>query len=42
MIFLFMTHDALNSFRNSKGWSVGGEGSRATLSAWRRRCPPTT
>ncbi|MFP4894992.1 YSC84-related protein [Paraburkholderia sp. EG304] len=31
MIFLFMTHDALNSFRNSKGWSVGGEGSVALL-----------
>jgi lipid-binding SYLF domain-containing protein len=24
IIFLFMTRDALNSFRNSKGWSVGG------------------
>jgi lipid-binding SYLF domain-containing protein len=24
VIFLFMTRDALNSFRNSKGWSVGG------------------
>ena len=23
IIFLFMTRDALNSFRNSKGWSVG-------------------
>ncbi|MPW18163.1 hypothetical protein GCT13_14855 [Paraburkholderia sp. CNPSo 3157] len=31
IIFLFMTHDALNSFRNSKGWSVGGEGSVALL-----------
>ncbi|RZF24879.1 hypothetical protein EVC45_36330 [Paraburkholderia sp. UYCP14C] len=31
MIFLFMTHEALNSFRNSKGWSVGGEGSVALL-----------
>ncbi|EEA04208.1 putative lipoprotein [Burkholderia sp. H160] len=31
MIFLFMTHDALESFRNSKGWSVGGEGSVALL-----------
>jgi len=31
VIFLFMTHDALNSFRNSKGWSVGGEGSVALL-----------
>jgi lipid-binding SYLF domain-containing protein len=26
-----MTHDALNSFRRSKGWSVGGEGSVALL-----------
>ena len=31
VIFLFMTHDALNSFRHSKGWSVGGEGSVALL-----------
>ena len=31
IIFLFMTHEALNSFRNSKGWSVGGEGSVALL-----------
>jgi len=31
VIFLFMTHDALNDFRNSKGWSVGGEGSVALL-----------
>ena len=31
VIFLFMTHNALNSFRNSKGWSVGGEGSVALL-----------
>ncbi|MFM0125297.1 YSC84-related protein [Paraburkholderia sp. RL18-101-BIB-B] len=31
IIFLFMTHDALNSFRHSKGWSVGGEGSVAVL-----------
>ncbi|HWT35479.1 MAG TPA: YSC84-related protein [Paraburkholderia sp.] len=31
IIFLFMTHDALSSFRNSKGWSVGGEGSVALL-----------
>jgi lipid-binding SYLF domain-containing protein len=31
VIFLFMTHEALNSFRNSKGWSVGGEGSVALL-----------
>jgi len=31
IIFLFMTHDALNGFRNSKGWSVGAEGSVALL-----------
>ncbi len=31
VLFLFMTHDALNSFRRSKGWSVGGEGSVALL-----------
>jgi hypothetical protein len=31
VIFLFMTHDALSKFRNSKGWSVGGEGSVALL-----------
>jgi lipid-binding SYLF domain-containing protein len=31
VIFLFMTHDALNSFRQAKGWSVGGEGSVALL-----------
>jgi lipid-binding SYLF domain-containing protein len=31
MIYVFMTHEALNSFRNSKGWSVGGEGSVALL-----------
>jgi lipid-binding SYLF domain-containing protein len=31
VIFLFMTHDALSGFRNSKGWSVGGEGSVALL-----------
>jgi len=31
IIFLFMTHDALASFRNSKGWSVGGEGSVALV-----------
>jgi lipid-binding SYLF domain-containing protein len=31
VIFLFMTHDALNSFRHSKGWSAGGEGSVALL-----------
>ncbi|MEM5338223.1 BPSL1445 family SYLF domain-containing lipoprotein [Paraburkholderia azotifigens] len=31
IVFLFMTQDALSSFRNSKGWSVGGEGSVALL-----------
>ncbi|MBP0592246.1 hypothetical protein J8I87_21440 [Paraburkholderia sp. LEh10] len=31
VIFLFMTQDALTKFRNSKGWSVGGEGSVALL-----------
>ncbi|ACC75479.1 YSC84-related protein [Paraburkholderia phymatum] len=31
IVFLFMTHDALSNFRNSKGWSVGGEGSVALL-----------
>ncbi|WP_031358776.1 YSC84-related protein [Caballeronia sordidicola] len=31
IIFLFMTRDALGSFRNSKGWSAGGEGSVALV-----------
>ncbi|RZF29262.1 hypothetical protein EVC45_13890 [Paraburkholderia sp. UYCP14C] len=31
MIFLFMTHEALASFRKSSGWSVGGEGSVALV-----------
>jgi lipid-binding SYLF domain-containing protein len=31
IIFLFMTTDALDEFRNSKGWSVGGEGSVALV-----------
>lgn len=31
IIFLFMTHEALDSFRNSKGWSAGGEGSVALV-----------
>jgi len=31
IIFLFMTEDALASFRDSKGWSAGGEGSVALL-----------
>jgi lipid-binding SYLF domain-containing protein len=31
IIFLFMTHDSLNKFRHSKGWSAGGTGSVALL-----------
>jgi lipid-binding SYLF domain-containing protein len=31
IIFLFMTRDAFDSFRNSDGWSVGGEGSVALV-----------
>ncbi|HXZ09686.1 MAG TPA: YSC84-related protein [Paraburkholderia sp.] len=31
IIFLFMTHEALASFRNSQGWSAGGEGSVALV-----------
>ncbi len=31
IIFLFMTHEALSSFRHAKGWSVGGEGSVALV-----------
>ncbi len=31
IIFLFMTQDALDSFRNSDGWSAGGEGSVALV-----------
>jgi lipid-binding SYLF domain-containing protein len=31
IIFLFMTRDALDSFRGSEGWSVGGEGSVALV-----------
>jgi lipid-binding SYLF domain-containing protein len=31
IIFLFVTHDALESFRDSKGWSAGGEGSVALV-----------
>jgi lipid-binding SYLF domain-containing protein len=27
VIFLFMTHDALEEFRSAKGWSVGGDAS---------------
>lgn len=31
VIFLFMTHDSLDKFRNSKGWSVGGDVSVALV-----------
>jgi lipid-binding SYLF domain-containing protein len=31
IIFLFMTQDALSSFRNSDGWSVGGDASVALV-----------
>ncbi|ADG19852.1 BPSL1445 family SYLF domain-containing lipoprotein [Paraburkholderia atlantica] len=31
MVFLFMTQEALDSFRKSNGWSVGGEGSVALV-----------
>lgn len=31
IIFLFMTEDALDRFRNSEGWSVGGDASVAVL-----------
>jgi lipid-binding SYLF domain-containing protein len=31
IIFLFMTQDALDDFRNSQGWSAGGEGSVALV-----------
>src|SRR5207245_1801902 len=31
IVFLFMTQDALDKFRNSKGWSVGGDASVAVL-----------
>ncbi|MBB5198280.1 lipid-binding SYLF domain-containing protein [Glaciimonas immobilis] len=31
LIFLFMTQDALNKFRNSKGWAVGADASVAVL-----------
>lgn len=31
IIFLFMTEDALDRFRNSDGWSVGGDASVAVL-----------
>lgn len=31
LIFLFMTQDALDKFRNREGWSVGGDASVAVL-----------
>ncbi|AOE88452.1 lipoprotein [Ralstonia solanacearum] len=31
IIFLFMTQDSLDRFRNSEGWSVGGDASVAVL-----------
>ena len=31
LVFLFMTQDALNKFRDSKGWSVGADASVAVL-----------
>lgn len=31
LIFLFMTQDSLNKFRNSNGWAVGGDASVAVL-----------
>jgi lipid-binding SYLF domain-containing protein len=31
VIFLFMTQDALDRFRNSQGWSVGGDATVAVL-----------
>jgi lipid-binding SYLF domain-containing protein len=31
VIFLFMTQDALDKFRNSEGWSVGGDASVALV-----------
>lgn len=31
IVFLFMTEDALNRFRGSEGWSVGGDASVAVL-----------
>ncbi|MFM0339582.1 BPSL1445 family SYLF domain-containing lipoprotein [Paraburkholderia fungorum] len=33
IIFLFMTRESLDSFRNAKGWSAGGEGSVALVKA---------
>lgn len=31
IVFLFMTQDALDKFRNTKGWAVGGDASVAIL-----------
>lgn len=31
LVFLFMTQDSFNKFRNSKGWSVGADASVAVL-----------
>ena len=31
IVFMFMTDDALNRFRNSQGWSAGGDASVAVL-----------
>jgi lipid-binding SYLF domain-containing protein len=31
VVFLFMTQDALDQFRNSKGWSVGGDATVALV-----------
>ncbi len=31
LVFLFMTQDALERFRNSEGWSAGGDASVAVL-----------
>jgi lipid-binding SYLF domain-containing protein len=33
LVFLFMTQDSLNKFRESKGWSVGADASVALLKA---------
>ncbi len=38
VIFLFMTHDALNSFRHSKGWSVWWRRVSRALEGRRERC----
>jgi len=31
LVFLFMTQDALDRFRNSEGWSAGGDASVAVM-----------